>query len=73
MLNEKQRGFLRWTIYQIYPRSFMDSNGDGSPAPGPAPPPGTGGPRPREAAGGDCCSRLAGHSPAPLQIGVRGA
>ena len=29
MLNEKQRGFLRWTIYQIYPRSFMDSDGDG--------------------------------------------
>ena len=29
MLNEKQRGFLRWMIYQIYPRSFMDSDGDG--------------------------------------------
>ena len=29
MLCEKYRDFTRWTIYQIYPRSFMDSNGDG--------------------------------------------
>ncbi len=29
MLCAKYRDFLRWTIYQIYPRSFMDSNGDG--------------------------------------------
>lgn len=29
MLCEKYRDFLRLVIYQIYPRSFMDSNGDG--------------------------------------------
>ena len=29
MLCAKYRDFLRWNIYQIYPRSFMDANGDG--------------------------------------------
>ncbi len=29
MLCDKYREYLRWTVYQIYPRSFMDSNGDG--------------------------------------------
>lgn len=28
-LDEKQKGFLDLVIYQIYPRSFKDSNGDG--------------------------------------------
>ena len=29
MLSEKYQEYLRWVVYQIYPRSFMDSNGDG--------------------------------------------
>ncbi len=29
MLNEKYQQFLSWNIYQVYPRSFYDSNGDG--------------------------------------------
>ena len=29
MLSEKYRQFSEWVIYQIYPRSFYDTNGDG--------------------------------------------
>jgi glycosidase len=29
MLCDKYREFGKWIIYQIYPRSFMDANGDG--------------------------------------------
>ena len=29
MLCDKYREYLHWTVYQIYPRSFMDSDGDG--------------------------------------------
>ena len=29
MLSEKYKGFLSWVVYQIYPRSFKDTNGDG--------------------------------------------
>ena len=28
-MTEKHREFLKWIVYQIYPRSFMDSNHDG--------------------------------------------
>lgn len=29
MLTKRQEGFYEWTFYQIYPRSFKDSKGDG--------------------------------------------
>ncbi|MBQ1514486.1 MAG: hypothetical protein IIZ51_01400, partial [Lachnospiraceae bacterium] len=29
MLSERYRQFLRLVIYQIWPRSFLDTNGDG--------------------------------------------
>ena len=29
MLSSRQEDYMRLVIYQIYPRSFMDSNGDG--------------------------------------------
>ena len=29
MISDKYERFLEWVVYQIYPRSFYDSNGDG--------------------------------------------
>ena len=29
MLCPKYKDFLKWVVYQIYPRSFYDTNGDG--------------------------------------------
>ena len=28
-MKEERKQFLDWVIYQIYPRSFKDTNGDG--------------------------------------------
>ena len=29
MLCPKYKEFLKWVVYQVYPRSFYDTNGDG--------------------------------------------
>ena len=29
MLCPKYKEFLKWVVYQVYPRSFFDANGDG--------------------------------------------